>query len=222
MGNNQGRGIGVLNHSSINEINVGLSMGPTHYFENGIKHGEIFYRRPGAVHYTVYAFARQPETRNDITNGQVADAKTLGAFIYGDERDLHMNEMLSSDAYYTIPCANTSEAPSVKGSTGAAAGASAYPSPSVAKKSLGRALERSNLFCEKKGCYGGRPGSWLVVEGGPYMDEKGVWNERDLTIREATKDQLFLVGKFTESSHGVFNPNGDFQCTKNCDYCKRK
>ena len=69
MGSSHSCGFGVLNNSNFSEINVGLSMGPTHYFENGIKQGEIFYCWPGAVFYTVYAVARAPDRRNDITRG---------------------------------------------------------------------------------------------------------------------------------------------------------
>ena len=59
----------MLNNSNHPEINVGLSMGMTHYFENGVKKGEIVYRWPGAVHYTVYAVAREPYGINDLSAG---------------------------------------------------------------------------------------------------------------------------------------------------------
>lgn len=72
MGNTQNCGFGVLNNSTLQEINVGLSMGVTHRFENGIKHGQIFYRWPGAVHYTVFAFARKFDGTNDITYGHLS------------------------------------------------------------------------------------------------------------------------------------------------------
>lgn len=221
MGNDQTRGIGVLNNSNIREINVGLSMGPTHYFENGIKPGEIFYQRTGAVHYTVYAFARQPDEKNDIIKGQVANAETFGAFIFGGVTISTMGAMLSPAAVALAPLDNVGEASSVttQGITGAISGAGAYPNASSAEKALGLALEGSKLYCEKKGCYGGGLGSWLVVEGGPYMDDKGVWNKRDLTIREATQEQLFLNGNFTKSSHDRFKTNRRLQCTENCPHC---
>ena len=65
MGNAQTCGFGVLNKSNMPEINVGLSMAGTHYYENQVKEGKIFYRWPGAVHYTVYAFIRSPDGKND-------------------------------------------------------------------------------------------------------------------------------------------------------------
>ena len=55
MGNKQSCGFAVMNDTE-HEVTVGLSMGATHYFENNIRPGQIFYRRPGAVHYTVYAY----------------------------------------------------------------------------------------------------------------------------------------------------------------------
>ena len=77
MGNTQSCGFGVLNNSSLPEINVGLSIFATHKFENGIKHGEIFYRWPGAVHSTVYAFARKPDGSNDISYVQVSVGESV-------------------------------------------------------------------------------------------------------------------------------------------------
>ena len=71
MGNSPSQGFGVISLSSIKVINVGLSMVITHYFENDIKHGEIFYRCPGAVHYTAYAFARKHDGSNDIGYAQM-------------------------------------------------------------------------------------------------------------------------------------------------------
>ena len=44
-------------------------MGVTHYFENGVGQGEIVYRWPGAVYYTVYAVAQEPNGLNDLSGG---------------------------------------------------------------------------------------------------------------------------------------------------------
>ena len=80
------KGFGVLNDSNM-EINIGLSMAATHYYENSVCKGEIFYRQPGAVHYTVYAFVRMPGGENDITPGQcakeIAAASFIGVFTAG-------------------------------------------------------------------------------------------------------------------------------------------
>ena len=58
-------------------------MHATHYYENRVKENEIFYRRPGAVWYTVYAYARDPSGKNDITNGQVAKEIVLSTVLGG-------------------------------------------------------------------------------------------------------------------------------------------
>ena len=42
-------------------------MAATHYYENRLEVGKIMYQWPGAVHYTVYAFASSPDGKNDIT-----------------------------------------------------------------------------------------------------------------------------------------------------------
>ena len=67
MGNSVNAGIGVLNKSEFSTINVGLSQGFTHYYENDINNGEIFYRWPGAVWYTVYV----TNGDNRLSHGQV-------------------------------------------------------------------------------------------------------------------------------------------------------
>ena len=67
MGSSQSCGIGVLNLSNWEEINIGLSMGKTHYYENGVKKGCIFYRWPGAVWHTVYVHPRKEFGPNDIS-----------------------------------------------------------------------------------------------------------------------------------------------------------
>ena len=62
MGNKESRGMGVLSE----DINVVLSMAAPHYYENNIKPNEIFYRWPGAVHYTVCAWTRAGDGSNDM------------------------------------------------------------------------------------------------------------------------------------------------------------
>ena len=226
MGNTQTCGFGVLNKSDMEEINVGLSMSATHKFENGIKPGEIFYRWPGAVHYTVYAFARQPDGSNDITVGQVAKEVTFGVLKYGAT----MGAMLAPAAIalaapvaaygaatLTAEAVITIAAEAVI--AGGTAGAGVYVNAVAAERALGLAFEKSNLYCQMKGCYGGGSGSWLVVEGGPYMDSKGFWQPQDLKIRQATQEEVFENGNFTSYSHGEFHTKEDLQCTTNCSYC---
>ena len=72
MGATHACGIGVINKSTIRELNIGLSIAATVSYENGVGENEIFYRWPGAVVCTVYAFARDPKGSNDITTANVA------------------------------------------------------------------------------------------------------------------------------------------------------
>ena len=72
MGQRQTSGFGVLNNSNAAEINIGLSMGFVHYYENGVKQGKIAYWRPGDVFYTVFAYARADKyDSNDISGGTI-------------------------------------------------------------------------------------------------------------------------------------------------------
>ena len=58
MGNNQSRGFGVWNNTRQN-LTICLRMGATHYYENDVRPGEVFYRWPGAVWYTVHAYSTE-------------------------------------------------------------------------------------------------------------------------------------------------------------------
>lgn len=70
MGNTESCGYGVLNLSTVN-LNVGFSMGATHYYENSLKYGEVCYRWPGAVFYSIYAYG--DTGKNRITDNQCAN-----------------------------------------------------------------------------------------------------------------------------------------------------
>ena len=150
MGQTQMSGFGVLNKSEAAEINIGLSMGFAHHYENGVKQGKIAYWRPGAVFYTVFAYARADKyDSNDISGGTIF-----------------------SDAH----------------------------------------------CCSNANCYGGSGGSWLIVEGGESTkNEEGGWFPGTLTIRMASKKELFDKGTFTEASHSRFHTEDGFECTGNCD-----
>ena len=65
-----GNGIGVINETST-DVTFGLSMGGTHYYENKVKPREIFFRDPGAVWYTTYAYCT-------AAYGPMTDAKKAG------------------------------------------------------------------------------------------------------------------------------------------------
>lgn len=59
----------MLNNTSFNEINIGLSIGVPYYFENGIKSGEMYFCRPGPLLFTLYSFPRYQDGSNDIRLG---------------------------------------------------------------------------------------------------------------------------------------------------------
>lgn len=257
MGATQSCGFGVLNKSTIPEINIGLSMQATHYYENGVKENEIFYRWPGAVWYTVYAYARDPSGKNDITNGQVAKEVVLstvfggigaiGATIAAGITVATMGAALAPAAFAglaaeaggiaaasgaglvaeavasgaTVLLAEASVASAVASGAGALSSTfGTYRTAEAASRALGLAFENSKLYCECKGNYGGGSGSWLVVEGGPYMDKHGNFQPRDLSIRKATQEEI-ENGVFTEISHERFHTCEGLQCTRRCPYCKK-
>lgn len=225
MGNTQTCGFGVLNKSHIKEINIGLSMAGTHYYENAVGDGEIFYRWPGAVHYTAYAFVRTPDGKNDITDGkcaaQIAGASIIGIVTAG-ATVLTMGSMLTPTAFLFAPLTTAGGAAGLVAEAtvlGTVDGLVAYGSAEAATKALGLAFKNSQLYCEKKGCYGGGDGSWLVVEGGPYQDKNGYFQPQDLTIREVSQEYVFTNGSFTKESHDNFHTKDGLRCTENCPYC---
>lgn len=225
MGNTQTCGFGVLNESHMKELNIGLSMAGTHYYENAVSDGRVFYRWPGAVHYTVYAMARDPEGKNDITDGQCAKQITGSSLIgiaTAGVTVMTMGSMLTPMAFVFAPLTHVGGAAGLvaqAGVLGAVDGLGAYATSAVATKALGLAFENSKLYCEKKGCYGGGSGSWMAVTGGPYLDKEGYWRPQDLTMREVDQEYVFRNGKFTWESHGNFHTKEGLQCTNNCPYC---
>ena len=219
-----GAGIGVINKSSIPEINIGLSMQAIHYHENGVKENEIFYRRPGAVWYTVIAFARDPTHENDITMGQVvkeiiaATAKDTSAVVAAG--GIVLLTIATKGKILRSAPPLTRAITTINMVRDAAHAASyAYTTAEGIAEAFGNAAARSNLHCERKFNYCGGSGSWLVVEGGPYVGEDGTYQPCDLSIREATQDDLFDNGTFTSESHRKFHSKTDLECTTVCPYC---
>ena len=263
MGSTQSCGIGVLNKSTIPEINIGLSMHATHYYENRVKENEIFYRWPGPMLYTVYAYARDPTGKNDITNGQVAKEVLLSAVSGGvavvrvagivaaalagleSEADVDggaeeiLNTAIDGGAEEILNTAvdggaeeilNTGVDGGAEGigedsgngvGTKIASALSAYRTMEGYTRALGLACKKSSLYCECKGNFSGGGGTWLVIEGGPYMDEHGKIQPCDLSIRKATQEELAANGVFTKVSHKKFHTREGLQCTKSCPYCKK-
>ncbi len=225
MGNG---GFGVLNNSSLQEINVGLSMAAMHYFENSVKYGEIFYRRPGAVWYTVIAFARQPDGSNDITKLQVAKEVTLavliggGAAVVAGAALLFVEPRLLNLAGGIVGAGSNAKNTKQKPSKDSESDIGPYESAEKYQEDLRKAFEGSKLKFEKEGCYGGGKGSWLIVEGGPFINSEGYWKPRDLTIRETDQKEVFEKGNFTEDSHRRYHTKEGLQCTPGCPHCKKK
>ena len=137
MGNTQKCGFGVLNNSHMKELNIGLSMAGTHYYENAVGHGKIFYRWPGAVHYTVYAFVRTPDEKNDITDGkcvaEVAGSSVVGIIAAG-ATIATMGSMLTPMAFTFAPLTHIGGAAGLVAQAtvvGGVDGAIARPGPNI-------------------------------------------------------------------------------------------
>ena len=207
------------------EINIGLSMAGTHYYENSVKEGKIFYRWPGAVHYTVYAFVRSPDGKNDLTNGTCAK-EIVGSSIIGIVTAgitvATMGSMLTPAAMLFAPLTTVGGTAGLMAEAAGAGGIAAfgaYGSAAKATEAMGLAFKNSELYCQMKGCYGGGNGSWLIVEGGPYQDNKGYFQAQNLSIRMVDQEHIFRNGSFTSYSHDCYHTKKDLQCTEKCPYC---
>ena len=138
MGDAQSRGIGVLNKTG-EDINVVLSMAAPHYYENGVKPDQIFYRWPGAVHYTVCVWIRRDDGSNDMTSGE----KALGI----------------------LRAVGTGVAGFVMG-VGSVVGVGL---PAAALGGSYLAINEVNeiskpKYAEIKGCYAGGTGTWIIAK----------------------------------------------------------
>ena len=221
MGGSHSCGIGVINKSTIPEINIGVSITLTYYRENGVKENEIFYCWPGAVWCTVYAYPREPDGRNDTTSRIFAKERNLAAHfnaVATNATPATIERALTPAALEPVRTSGGTTGPTVE--TGATSYAG-YKTLEAAAEGFKQAFESSKLYCERKGNYGGKNGSWLVVEGGPRMGEHGTFLARDLSIREATQDELFTSGNFTSESHGKFHTKIGLQCTRGCSHCQQ-
>ena len=63
----QTAGIGVLNNSTMAKMNIGISIGLTHYYENGVEQGKISFHRAVQAMHTVYAYAADKYGSNNIS-----------------------------------------------------------------------------------------------------------------------------------------------------------
>ena len=236
MGATQSCGIGVINKSTIRELNIGLSIAATVSYENGVGENEIFYRWPGAVVCTVYAFARDPKGSNDITPAKVAKeiiiagltggVLTIGSVIAAALTVVTAGAILTPAAFALAPLTGgTALLLGEAAVAGAGAGLStlgttffAYKTVDQAMEALGLAFKQSKLYCHSRFNFAGGNGSWLVVEGGPYMDKEGKFQPCDLTIRVANPLIDFAEGIFTKESHECFHTKKGLHCTKKCPY----
>lgn len=161
-------GIGVLNLSTWSPdgertgISIGLSMGATHYFDNGLKHGEIFYRNPGAVLYTVYA---------------------------------QLDKVIS-----TTRCVAE-----VTGTTAAAVVVA--PLLVVGAFKVRYLLQDSQKYTAKGSCFAGKKGTWLILRGGPYQNEKGEEVCSPLSLAVASQAEVLANGTLVgESAKAFYKP----------------
>ena len=188
MGNKSSRGVGVLNLSSY-PLNIGTSMIATHYFENGVKHGEIFYRSPGAVWFTVFAQASPRITYGTCAKELfVAVGIPVGAAA-GAAATVLTGGLLA-------PAVDVLSFPALAASNGLRAGGMAL---GVLAAGVNQFIPQADLRATKKGCYGGGEGSWLIIEGGFYNG-----HYKPFTIRYATRKEVMSRGEFTRESHGHY------------------
>ena len=174
MGDAESKGIGVLNKTG-EDINVVLSMAAPHYYENGVKPNQIFYRWPGAVHYTVCAWIRASNGTNDMTTLK----KGLGIF-----KSVAIGVAGSALGIGAV----ASSAVIVPAAIGGAAGAAALVANDV--------IEAANAnYAEIKGCYAGGSGTWLIVT--KYHGR--------LKLVESDKSTVCKDGRFTTESKDYLN-----------------
>lgn len=210
MGVHTDGGFGVLNMTNF-KITCGLSMGATHYYENDVLPGQIFYRWPGAVWYTVYCLPTTDSTR--MTDGKCAkEIITVSASAIGAGAAA-VASLFAGGAF--LPAAwSLAALTTVGGATGLAlslgvgaafAGASTYYGTKEAFESaLQSAFEKSHLYAEKKGCYGGGSGTWLVLQGGPRIS-KSVIEPRDFTLTAHDRAYVFDRGVLTGGSYDKYH-----------------
>lgn len=144
MGDAESKGIGVLNKTG-EDINVVMSMSAPHYYENGIKPNQIFYRWPGAVFYTVCVWLRDSDGSNDMTTAK----KGLGIF-----KGIALGFV---GAALGIGVVAGSAAVAIPAAVGGVAGGTALVALEVADR-------RKVRYAEMKGCYAGGTGTWIIAK----------------------------------------------------------
>lgn len=203
---NETSGFAVLNLSSYT-LHFGLSMAATHYYENNVKHGEIFYRWPGAVHYTVFA-QTAPELSNKTCVKEITKASLLGVTCAGAAAAavicLPALPALAGPASSLVVAAEGG-ALGLAATATAAATANAATDYAIAKQILDALakVDAADLYAEMKGCYGGGSGTWLVLRGGLQRVNGEVKHEK-LRLEEVKPEYILENGKFTAYSYEKF------------------
>ena len=209
MGNQISMGIGILNNTNF-KITVGLSMGATHYYENDVLPGQIFYRNPGDVWYTIYAYPTSSKTR--LTDGQLAkeiltiSLSSIAAAIAGI---LTLGTAIAPTALTLAPITHVGGLVGLATETiGLAAFdgvAGYYGGIKAANFAFKTAIEKSNLYAEMKGCYCGRSGTYIELTGGTGMHSDGYWQPGDFKMTIRNREYLWDRGSLTTHSYSCYH-----------------
>ncbi|PIK42163.1 hypothetical protein BSL78_20999 [Apostichopus japonicus] len=193
---NETSGFAVLNLSSYT-LHMGLSMAATHYYENNVNHGEIFYRWPGAVHYTVYA-QTAPEISDDICAKEITKASIIGITCAGVAAAI---SLIALPALSVLAAESTMLAATAAG----AAGAAGLASNNFMKEVFDvlNKVDAADLCAKKMGCYGGGSGTWLVLRGGLKRVHGHLTHEKLELVKEKP-EYILAHGKFTSYSRAKF------------------
>eukprot|EP01084_Bolivina_argentea_P263019 445037_1 len=213
MGNSQSCGFGALNNTGF-PLTIGLSMGGTHYYENRVKPGEIFYRWPGAVYYTVFAYDSHP-SRN-ITNAKcakqiasIAVPLALGIIATAITAGVGFAGVAAGAGVAAVEgTVMAVEGAAVATETVSIAGPIIATSLSAASTPLGAAgfyvtCEKISkpkfvkpVYAAKRGCYGGGKGTWIEIT---CSDME--LSDPHLIFEKKTIKEILAKGKFTEESY---------------------
>ena len=208
MGNTSG--YGVLNLSTHSDVSFGLSAGATHFYENGVQHGQIFYRSTTGA-YTIYAQVgkdisdatgwKEAGTIAAVTTGAVVGAGVAGAAL-----------VAAPPVAAAIAGGSTSFATAAVGGSVAVGGTIAGGAASGALTTYGVAqlvFDEAKLCAEEKWNSGAGSGAWYVLTGGALKDHNGNVGACALKLRKATPEFVVSHGAFTELSKPKFYTSTD-------------
>lgn len=212
---------------------MGLSMAATHYYENSIGHGQIFYRWPGAVHYTVYAQVA-PEITSSTSAKEIVTATAIGVTTAvgvigsaGLAAAPIASAFASAGGVFTaggsVVLMAEGGAMGIAATVGGAAlvgGAADYALTSKVMPYM-LTIPDADKLTKKAGCYGGGSGTWLVLRGGMYKKPDGSIAHDPLTLEVSTQEFVMSNGTFTDYSKEKFYNQEDLpQCKgHSCSQC---